>query len=239
MAVDLADYSKTMGTDHRLPSPHFLTMHFRREQHAMITNSIYLPEIVSDYIDHGFAPIPIHYKSKQPVNRGWPDLRISKNDIGAYFRPVNIGILTGQPSQGLVDIDIDHPDALKFAKWFLPETKCVFGRASKPKSHWVYRVSEPRNHEKFRNEKIIVEVRGNGHCMVFPGSIHESGEAIEFHSRYDYDPSQSTWCELRKAASKIAIATVLFKTWTSGDRHELALCTAAKLVHGSDGVLLR
>jgi hypothetical protein len=36
----------------------------------MISNSIYLPEIVSDYINHGLAPIPIHYKSKQPVNKG-------------------------------------------------------------------------------------------------------------------------------------------------------------------------
>src|SRR5262249_34833819 len=75
----------------------------------------------------------------------------------------------------------------------------------------------------------IVEVRGNGHCTVFPGSVHESGEAIEFHSRYDYDPSQSTWSALKKAASNIAIATVLFKAWISGPRHEMALCIAAKL----------
>jgi len=118
---------------------------------------------------------------------------------------------------------------LKFAPWFLPETKCVFGRASKPKSHWVYRVPKPRNHEKFGTERMIVEVRGNGHCTVFPGSVHEGGEAIEFDSRYDYDPSPSTWSELRKAAGKIAIATVLSKSWMSGSHHELALCTAAKL----------
>ena len=72
----------------------------------MITNDIYHQKRISDYIDNGFAPIPIHYKSKQPVNKGWPELRISHNDIGAYFneQPINIGILTGQPSQGLADI---------------------------------------------------------------------------------------------------------------------------------------
>ena len=93
----------------------------------MITNDIYLSEIVSDYIDHGFAPISIRYKSKQPVNKGWPELRISKNDIGAYFNGnnINIGVLTGQPSHGLVDIDIDDLDALRFAPFFLPETKWV------------------------------------------------------------------------------------------------------------------
>ena len=52
----------------------------------MISNRIYLPEIVSDYIDHGFAPIPIGYKSKQPINKGWTELRISKNDIGDVFQ---------------------------------------------------------------------------------------------------------------------------------------------------------
>ena len=67
----------------------------------MITDNIYHQKLVSDYIDHGFAPIPIGYKSKQSVNKGWPELRISHNDIGAYFneQPINIGILTGQPSQ--------------------------------------------------------------------------------------------------------------------------------------------
>ena len=83
----------------------------------MISNSIYLREIVSDYIDHGFAPIPIQYESKQPVNKGWTELRISKGDIGTYFndQPINIGVLTGQASDGLVDIDIDDTDALRFA----------------------------------------------------------------------------------------------------------------------------
>ena len=68
----------------------------------MMTNDIYLQKLASDYIDHGFAPIPIQYKSKQPINKGWPDLRISGNDIGTYFNgdSINIGILTGQASKG-------------------------------------------------------------------------------------------------------------------------------------------
>ena len=150
----------------------------------MITDNIYHQKLVSDYIDHGFAPIPIGYKSKQPVNKGWPELRISHNDIGAYFneQPINIGILTGQPSQGLADIDIDDTAALRFAPWFLPETKCVFGRASKPKSHWVYRVPKPKAHEQFKAEGMILEIRGNNRCTVFPGSVHETGEPIEFEN---------------------------------------------------------
>jgi hypothetical protein len=197
----------------------------------MISNSIYLPDIVSAYIDHGFAPIPIRYKSKQPVHKGWTELTISKDDIGTHSneRPINIGILTGQASDGLVDIDIDDTDALRFAPWFLPETKCIFGRPSKPMSHWVYRVQQAQTHERFGTEGTIIEVRGDRHCTVFPGSVHESGEVTEFDNPDDYDAAQSTWNELRKAASKIAIATVLFEAWISGQRHELAVCTAATL----------
>jgi hypothetical protein len=51
----------------------------------MINNGIYLAKLVSDYIDHGFAPIPIHYKAKHPVNKGWTTLKIATNDIGALF----------------------------------------------------------------------------------------------------------------------------------------------------------
>jgi hypothetical protein len=155
-------------------------------------------------IDHGFAPIPIHYKSKQPFNKRWSDLRISRSDIHAYFNehPINIGVLTGQPSLGLVDIDIDDTIALKFAYWFLPETKCTFGRASKPRSHWVYRVPKPKAHHQFKAKGMILEIRGNNRCTVFPGSVHESGELIEFESADNYDPFPSTWKHLKRAGSK-------------------------------------
>lgn len=197
----------------------------------MMTNDIYLPQLVSDYIDNGFAPIPVRYKSKQPVSKGWPDLRISYDDIPTYFNGdcINIGILTGEASKGLVDVDIDDATALRFAPWFLPETKCVFGRASKPKSHWVYRVPDAKTQEVFQSTGMIVEVRGNGRCTVFPGSIYESDEPIEFENPDDYEPGSSTWGELKLAASKIAIATKLSKAWVAGQRHEMTLCTAAKL----------
>jgi hypothetical protein len=53
---------------------------------------------------------------------------------------------------------------LRFAPWFLPKTNCIFGRASKPKSHWVYCVPEAESHERFQSEGMIVEVRGNRLC---------------------------------------------------------------------------
>src|SRR5689334_14226256 len=115
--------------------------------------SIYTTDLVQHYLTVGFAPIPIPYLSKIPTIPGWPDLIITSDNADQYFteQTTNIGILTGEPSGGLVDIDIDDLDALKFADWFLPETKCIFGRKSKPKSHRVYRVPDSKNREAFES----------------------------------------------------------------------------------------
>ena len=76
---------------------------------------------------------------------------------------------------------------------------------------------------------MILEIRGNNRCTVFPGSVHPSGEPIEFENPDNYDPSTSTWKALKRAGAQIAIAHELSKVWSPGNRHELTLCTAAML----------
>jgi putative DNA primase/helicase len=187
--------------------------------------------IILDYINHGFSPVPIPFKTKSPITKEWNKLRITANDYESYFdgAPTNIGILTGKPSNGLVDVDIDSVNALKFVPLFLPKTNCIFGHKSKPRSHWVYRVASAKAVEQFIAKGMILEIRGNNRCTVFPGSVHPSGEPIEFESPDDYEPSSSTWKQLKRAGSKIAIATELSTKWSPGIRHELALSTAAML----------
>jgi hypothetical protein len=192
---------------------------------------IYTQELVRDYVTNGFSPIPVEFKTKRPINKQWTKLRVTMDTLENYFdeTPTNIGILTGQPSGGLVDVDIDDIDALKFAPRFLPETNCVFGHESKPSSHWLYRVPDCRMQEQFTANGMILEIRGNNRCTVFPGSVHPSGERVEFESRNGYASSASTWKKLKRAGSKIAIATLLYKSWSPGSRHELTLSTAAML----------
>jgi Bifunctional DNA primase/polymerase, N-terminal len=197
----------------------------------MLDDVIYIKGRVEEYINHGFAPVPVKFKDKCPIDKEWPTLRFSEDNIENYFggKRKNIGILTGRASDGLVDVDIDKNEALRFASRFLPRTRCVFGRESRPKSHWIYRVDDPGSIKQFNLGGTIVEVRGNDHLTVFPGSIHPSGEPIEFIDRGDFSPGRSTWGALIRAASKIATATELFGIWRKGDRHELALATAAML----------
>ncbi len=84
--------------------------------------------IASDYVAKGYCPIPVRFKGKRPVNDAWTELRINTENIQAYFNNdnINIGVVLGQPSKGLIDIDFDDPDALKFASYFLPQTDCIF-----------------------------------------------------------------------------------------------------------------
>jgi hypothetical protein len=187
--------------------------------------------LILDYINRGFSPIPVPFKAKNPIMKAWPKLIVTANDYETYFdrEPINIGILTGKPSGELVDVDIDNLAALKFTPWFLPKTNCIFGHESKPKSHWVYRVPKAKASERFIAERMILEIRGNNRCTVFPGSFHPSGEPIEFENPDDYEPSSSTWKQLKRAGSNIAMATELYKKWSPGTRHELTLYTAAML----------
>jgi Bifunctional DNA primase/polymerase, N-terminal len=195
-----------------------------------MNNNIYAT-IIRDYVNHGFSPIPIPYQSNAPIIKGWNKLTVTAENIEAYFDGslTNIGILTGKPSRGLVDVGIDSVDALKFAPYFLPKTNCVFGHKSKPRSHWVYRVPKPKAVATFIGDGMILEMRGNNRCTVFPGSVHPGGEPIQFDNPGNYAPASSTWRSLKRATSKIAIATELGKFWSSGTRHELTLYTSAML----------
>jgi len=199
----------------------------------MITNIYH--ELIYTYIQMGMAPIPIKFKSKQPSIEGWPTLEIAPNNIDKYFiESTNVGIVTGKPpgmSWGIVDVDIDDKEALKFAPYFLPETDCIFGRASKPASHWVYRVTRGEKRLSFSLDHMIIELRGDGCCTVFPPSVHETGEKIEFQSSDYFAASFSNFAVLTRAAAKIAIATVMYPHWSKDShiRHRLALALTAFL----------
>src|SRR5262249_7993777 len=71
----------------------------------------------------------------------------------------------GAPSGGLVDVDLDAPEALAVCDSFLPRTNLVFGRPSTPRAHREYRVQgEPARTAQFRDTDgtMLVELRCTG-----------------------------------------------------------------------------
>ncbi|HEY7342428.1 MAG TPA: AAA family ATPase [Ktedonobacterales bacterium] len=96
------------------------------------------------YTRRGWRVVPVRRGEKSVAIARWTELRIDEDDLPRWFRGAaahNIGILTGEPSGGLVDVDCDAPEARAAAKDLLPATGLVSGRASAPASHYWYRVA--------------------------------------------------------------------------------------------------
>lgn len=134
------------------------------------------------YLDHGYAVVPVKYRAKRAFLRDWTSLRISHKDIDMCFaKRTNIGIILGEASGGLIDIDLDCDEAIELAPLFLTSTSATTGRASKPRSHWWYR-SKGAPSAQFKDPlsgRMIAELRSDGHQTVVGPSVHESGENID------------------------------------------------------------
>ncbi|MGD9720102.1 MAG: phage/plasmid primase, P4 family [Pirellulales bacterium] len=159
------------------------------------------------YAQRGWSVISVPLRSKNPGFDGWQRLRLTTETIHTHFngQPQNLGVLLGEPSGWLVDVDLDHPRAVELAPQFLPATPAIFGRAGKSRSHWLYRATRPVATKKHKSKSagMIVELRSTGSQTVFPPSTHESGEAIawvdETAEPTPIDPDQLLECVKRLA----------------------------------------
>lgn len=196
-----------------------------------------------NYVDRGWPVVPIPERSKAPILPGWQDLILAPDQLPQHFTSngaiPNIGVILGDASGGLVDVDLDDPHACALGALWLPETDAVFGRASKRRSHYLYRVTDavaphiltcehPAGTGGMRGA-MIVELRGSAHQTVFPGSVHPSGERIEWAR--DGDPAECSTADLTAAVERIAAGALLASCWQQGVRNDLTLALA--------GVLLR
>jgi len=201
-------------------------------------------DVARNYLRRGWMPIPVPSKSKNPGFRGWQQFVIKETDLPVYFngQPQNIGVLLGEPSSGLVDVDLDCHAAVTLAPIFLPHTSAVFGRNSRRRSHWLYYsnlttrkfrdplIEQPA--DKTEGDKaMLVELRSSGGQTIFPGSVHESGEAITWDEAGDLARVESK--ELASAAARLAAATLLARRWPpEGSRQDAALALAGGLLRG-------
>jgi hypothetical protein len=73
---------------------------------APITNVL---DIAKSYIQRGWNPVPVPFKSKVPIGEEWQKRIIDHSNVGKFFngQPQNVGVAMGQSSGGLVDVDLD------------------------------------------------------------------------------------------------------------------------------------
>lgn len=187
--------------------------------------------IALKYIERGWAPVPIKSGEKGPTIKKWDELAITRENAGKFFNGAqqNIGIQLGPKSGGLCDVDLDCPEAVTLAPSFLPRTAAIFGRKSKSRSHYLYRVGDPEPKAAIRFEDVekgaIIELRlgggGKAAQTVFPGSKHPSGEIIEWDQ--DGEPADASCAALKLAITKIALGVIIIRRWGNVGRHEAAL----------------
>ncbi len=142
-------------------------------------NANNLLEAAKWYLGRGFRPIPIPAGEKAPRIRGWTKLRLGKADLQQHFNGLgNIGLLMGEPSGWLVDIDLDCPEAIELAPQYLPPTPAKSGRASALNSHWWYICPHiaTKKHALPGTRQPIVEIRSTGAQTIVGPSMHPSGE---------------------------------------------------------------
>jgi hypothetical protein len=191
-----------------------------------------------EWVERGFFPIPVPYRTKAPTIAGWQRLRIAKETAAQYFdgKPLNVGVLLGEP-YGNADLDLDCAEAVAVAADLAPATGMVFGRLSKPRSHRFYRCDPPARSRKYQDpldRKCILELRcrktdgTTGLQTVVPPSVHESGEEIRFEPGFDLEPANIDSDLLTKIASKMAAAALLARHWPAEGhgRHDCELALA-------------
>lgn len=178
------------------------------------------------YLARGLSPIPLPPRSKDPGYPGWPTLRITPETLDAHFPTEdarNVGILNGDPSCKVLDVDLDCPEARRVAALLLPSTGWVFGRPTSPRSHWIYRCDRALAvaQEKFTDldGAVLIELRGTGGLTVYPPSTHKgTGELIAW-DRFNEQPAEVTLKDLQQAVREVAAVALLSRHWpTTGTR---------------------
>lgn len=204
-------------------------------------------DVALAYIERGWNPVPIPFRSKNPGADEWQLRRLTAATAPQFFNggPQNIGVQMGAASGGLTDVDLDSPEAVRVAPYILPKTDAIFGRTSKRNSHYLYqtplhtikhmatlRYSDPIAKLTGIKPALLVELRigggDKGAQTVFPGSTHEeTGEPIVWEPGADGAPASSI--DLQSKVEMVAACALLARYWTKGDRHTASLAFGGML----------
>ncbi len=167
-----------------------------------------LLDAARSYTARGYRVVPIPVRSKAPVLTAWQSLRLTEAELPQHFNCVgNIGLLLGEPSGWLVDVDLDCPEAIELAPRFLPPTLAVSGRLGAPHSHWWYicEGATTKKHHFPGAKRMIVEIRSTGAQTVVGPSIHPCGETYDWLTG---EPASVTHETLRGAVDALVAAVV-------------------------------
>ena len=195
------------------------------------------------YIESGYAPVQVPTGSKNPNRRGWERERHTLEDVArCWNNGQNIGLLTGEPSGWLVDVDLDVPEAVPIARRLLEPTR-TSGHGDALDSHWWY-VAEGSENKEYRDsdgKKKLIEFRAGGRQTLVEPSIHPDGHEYVWNTERQVAKIRAS--ELAHDVNKLATAALIARhlseheKFGGGGRHDFALALAGFMLR--DGRLDR
>nr|DAQ15615.1 MAG TPA: Bifunctional DNA primase/polymerase [Caudoviricetes sp.] len=220
-------------------------------------------EAALDAYRRGLTPLPIPRHSKGPMMAGWTKLRWpdpttdtgeGEDSVRAAFEEytaggsTNLGVLLGEASGDLIDVDLDHPAAARLKSYLLPYTEAVHGRETSRKSHYWYRAKPgtlPATRrlripdKSGRGSGVSVEIRGNGSQTIVPPSIHpDTAETYEWEGEPwggAEGPAVVDGTELLAQVILLGLCAVLLDAWPGpGQRHDAYVALAGGLLRYGD-----
>jgi DNA polymerase-1 len=194
------------------------------------------------YLDRLIVPVPAFPRTKRPSVKGWERLRRDGYDLDNLFpdhTDLNIGLLNGEPSDGLVDVDLDSKESRAAAPHVLPQTEMIWGRRSAPTSHYGYRVENPpkKAEDSYDDPTLpddkghLLELRSTGSQTIAPPSIAPGDEKkgkieepVVWHR--EGEPARVDIDYLLRVVGRLAAAALIGRHLGDGRRHNpvLALC---------------
>ena len=202
-----------------------------------LRNRQHTAEYAYKYLQRGIALTQLKPGSKRPVTNEWQSRVIRNPEEANRFRDFNIGFILGTKSGDLTDIDLDTEEAVKLAPRLLSETPWIFGRKSRPSSHYLY-ICKGIKTQKFispgKDGGVILEVRSSGAQTMAPGSLHPDEEYVSWESEWEEcDPEGIDQENLIFHCQTLAAACLVLKHgWVEGKRDEVAVSLCGLLLRG-------
>jgi putative DNA primase/helicase len=194
-------------------------------------------DCLKEYRGRGWKLVRLRPGSKKPYERAWQH---DDCDPGAFTEADNFGVVLGEASGGIVDVDLDQPEAVVAAGFLLPPTGVVFGRPSNPSSHRLYRVAEPGKTARFKdgNGRVVVEYRANNSLTMAPPSVHPDSEKVAFEEFGDL--GSTARADLLERCRSITAVVEVARHYRHSNRHDIALAFSGVLLRqGFDRAVVR
>lgn len=217
--------------------------------HGRYDNGSHVEAAAGQYDSIGWRLIRLKENEKVPLSeKGWQNAEPAPESFEPHM---NIGVQLGGKSGGLVDIDLDCPQARELAG--LP---CFFGnlpsfgRSSLPGHALGHRVvycpdapnevvrfgfSTPAEREAAKalgfQKTVVLEVRAGKCYTVFPPSVID-GDRLVWQRPFDGEVPTMAWEEIERRARLLAFCAFAAAIYPpEGSRNDFCLMLAGVLAH--------